>query len=126
MKNPDDRLIELASHSHPMKRPEMRRMRRMRRSVRGSGADQPRRRQPRFARELERGDSAVVVRILALLSDGAMKPALLRGAVEIKSRIHFNRYYLALMLEKGLVVRTNPEHPNSPHQEYERIRPTVR
>ena len=25
------------------------------------------------------------------------------------------------MLEKGLVVRTDPEHPNSPHQEYERI-----
>ena len=57
----------------------------------------------------------------ALLSDGAMKPAALREAVGIKSRIHFNRYYLAPMLEKGLVVRTDPEHPNSPHQEYERI-----
>ena len=45
-----------------------------------------------------------------------MKPAALREAV-IKSRIHFNRYYLAPMLEKGLVVRTDPEHPNSPHQE---------
>ena len=45
----------------------------------------------------------------------------MRAAVGIKSRIHFNRYYLAPMLEKGLVVRTDPEHPNSPHQEYERI-----
>ena len=61
-----------------------------------------------------------VERILALLSDGAMKPAALRAAVGIKSRIHFNRYCLAPMLEKGLVVRTDPEHPNSPHQEYER------
>ena len=47
-----------------------------------------------------------------------MKPEALRAAVGIKSRIHFNRYYLAPMLEKGLVVRTDPEHPNSPHQEY--------
>ncbi len=49
-----------------------------------------------------------VERILALLSDGAMKPAALRAAVGIKSRIHFNRYCLAPMLEKGLVVRTDP------------------
>ena len=80
------------------------------------GLDAPR----RFALELERGDPAVVERILALLSDGPMKPAALRAAVGIKSRIHFNRYCLAPMLEKGLVVRTDPEHPNAPHQEYER------
>ena len=43
------------------------------------------------------------------------------ATVGIKSRIHFNRYYLAPMLKKGLVVRTDPEPPNSPHQEYERI-----
>ena len=42
----------------------------------------------------------------------------LREAVGIKNRIHLNRYCLAPMLEKGLVVRTDPEHPNSPHQEY--------
>jgi hypothetical protein len=42
------------------------------------------------------------------------------AAVGIRSRIHFNRYYLAPLLEKGLIVRTDPEHPNSPHQEYER------
>ena len=81
------------------------------------GLDAPR----RFALELERGDPAVVEQILALLSEGPMKPAALRAAVGIRSRIHFNRYYLAPLLEKGLIVRTNPEHPNSPHQEYERI-----
>ena len=80
------------------------------------GLDAPR----RFALELERGDPAVVEQILALLSEGPMKPAALRAAVGIKSRIHFNRYYLAPLLEKGLIVRTDPEHPNSPHQEYER------
>ena len=74
----------------------------------------------RFALELERGHPAVVERILALLADGPMKPSALRAAVGIRSRIHFKRYYLAPMLEKGLVVRTDPEHPNSPHQEYER------
>ena len=67
--------------------------------------------------ELVRGNPAVVERILALLSDGPMKPTALREAVGIKSRIHFNRYSLAPMLEKGLVVRTDPEHPNSPLQE---------
>ena len=49
-----------------------------------------------------------------------MKPAALRAAVGIKSRIHFNRYYLAPLLGKGLIVRTDPERPNSRHQEYER------
>ena len=49
-----------------------------------------------------------------------MKPAALRAAVGIKSRMHLNRYCLAPMLEKGLVVRTDPEHPNAPHQEYDR------
>ena len=47
-----------------------------------------------------------------------MKPSALRGAVEIRSRIHFNRYCLAPMKEMGLIVRTDPDHPNSPHQEY--------
>ena len=49
-----------------------------------------------------------------------MKPAALHAAVGIKSWIHFNRYYLAPMLEKGLVVRTDPEYPNASHQD-ERI-----
>ena len=44
--------------------------------------------------------------------------ALAEAAVGIKSRIHFNQYYLPPMLKKGLVVRTDPKHPNSPHQRY--------
>ena len=46
-----------------------------------------------------------------------MKPTARREAVGIKRRIHFNQYCLAPMLEKGLVARTDPEHPNSPLQE---------
>ena len=34
------------------------------------------------------------------------------------SRIHFSRYYMTLLIEKGLVARTDPENPMSPRQEY--------
>ena len=47
-----------------------------------------------------------------------MKPAAIRKAVGMKRRIHFVRYYIAPMLEKGLIVRTDPDHPRSPRQEY--------
>ena len=47
-----------------------------------------------------------------------MRPSGLREAVGIKSRIHFLRYYMTPLLEKGLVVRTSPDHPMSPMQEY--------
>ena len=75
----------------------------------------------RVPRLLEKGSNKVAFDLLRLLADGPRRPAELRAAVGIKSRIHFNRYYLAPLLEKGLIVRTDPEHPNSPHQEYERI-----
>ena len=68
------------------------------------GLDAPR----RFALELERGNPAVVERILALLSNRPMRLAALRTAVGIKSRIHFNRYYLAPMLERGLSSERTP------------------
>ena len=71
-----------------------------------------------YSVELERGDMEVAERILGLLADGPMKPAAIRKAVGMKSRIHFIRYYIAPMLEKGLIVRTDPEHPQSPQQEY--------
>ena len=71
-----------------------------------------------YSVELERGDPKVAERILGLLADGPMKPAELREAVGIRSRIHFIRYYISPMLEKGLIVRTDPDHPNTPHQEY--------
>ncbi|MGN0852663.1 MAG: Fic family protein, partial [Kiritimatiellia bacterium] len=75
----------------------------------------------KFVIELKRGDASVVERIIGLLSEGPMKPSALRRAVGIKSRIHFNRYYLVPMLEKGLVVRTDPDHPNSPQQAYKLV-----
>ena len=34
------------------------------------------------------------------------------------SRIHFSRYYMTPLIEKGLVARTDPENPMSPRQEY--------
>ena len=47
-----------------------------------------------------------------------MPPSELREAVGIKSRIHFSRYYMTPLMEKGLVERTDPENPMSPRQEY--------
>ena len=43
---------------------------------------------------------------------------ILRKAVGIRSSIHFNRYYLSPLLGKGLIVRTDPDHPQSPQQRY--------
>ena len=44
-------------------------------------------------------------------------------AVELLRRveefsIHFNRYYLSPLLEKGVIARTDPDHPQSPQQRY--------
>ena len=69
----------------------------------------------RFALELARGDPSVVEQILALLADGPMKPAAIRKAVGMKSRIHFIRYYITPMLRRGLSsepTRTIPSHRN--------------
>ena len=35
-----------------------------------------------------------------------------------RSRIHFSRYYMTPLIEKGLVARTDPENSMSPRQEY--------
>ena len=32
--------------------------------------------------------------------------------------IHFNRYYLSPLQEKGIIARTDPDHPQSPQQRY--------
>ncbi len=45
-------------------------------------------------------------------------PSALREAVGIRSRIHFSRYYMTPLIEKGLVARTDHENPMSPRQEY--------
>ena len=69
--------------------------------------------------ELERGNPAVAERILELLAeDGPMRPSALRKAVGIRSSIHFNRYYLSPLLERGIIARTDPDHPQSPQQRY--------
>ena len=67
---------------------------------------------------LARGSEKTAKRILELLADGPMRPSALREAVAIRSRIHFSRYYLAPLLERGLVARTDPDNPMSPMQEY--------
>ena len=72
-----------------------------------------------YSVELERGNPAVAERILELLAeDGPMRPSALRKAVGIRSSIHFNRYYLSPLLEKGVIARTDPDHPQSPQQRY--------
>lgn len=71
---------------------------------------------------LERGNAAVAERILELLSGGPMMPAALRAAVGIRRRDHFNGYYIAPMLKKGLIERTNPDHPQSPQQMYRMVK----
>ena len=67
---------------------------------------------------LARGREKTARRILELLAGGPMRPSALREAVGIKSRIHFSRYYMTPLMEKGLVERTDPENPMSPRQEY--------
>ena len=47
-----------------------------------------------------------------------MSQSELREAVGIRSRIHFSRYYMTPLMEKGLVARTDPDNPMSPRQEY--------
>ena len=47
-----------------------------------------------------------------------MRPSALRKAVGIKSPIHFSRYYLRPLMEKGMIERTDPDSPKSPRQEY--------
>ena len=72
-----------------------------------------------YSVELERGNPAVAERILGLLAeDGPMRPSALRKAVGIRSSIHFNCYYLSPLLEKGVIARTDPDHPQSPQQRY--------
>ena len=71
-----------------------------------------------FSVELERGDPAVAERILELLADGPMRPSAIRKAVGIRNCTHFNRYYLSPLLGKGIIARTDPNHPQSPQQRY--------
>ena len=42
----------------------------------------------------------------------------LRTSLGIASREYFTKVYLRPLAESGLIVRTNPDHPNSPRQKY--------
>ncbi|MBR2940326.1 MAG: hypothetical protein IKC14_03345, partial [Kiritimatiellae bacterium] len=50
-----------------------------------------------------------------------MRPSALREAVGIRSRIHFSRYYMTPLMEKGMIERTDPDSPKSPRQEYKLV-----
>ena len=69
--------------------------------------------------ELERGRPEIVERILKLLESGPLRSSAIRKAVGICSGIHLSRYYLTPMMEKGLIKRTDPDHPQSPQQRYQ-------
>ena len=55
---------------------------------------------------------------VGLRTGGPVSPSALREAVGIGSRIHFSRYYMTLLLEKGMIERTDPDSPKPPRQEY--------
>jgi hypothetical protein len=40
------------------------------------------------------------------------------AVVAIRSRIHFSRYYMTPLMEKGMIERTDPDSPKSSRQEY--------
>ena len=67
---------------------------------------------------LARGSEKTAKRVLELLAEGPLRPSELRAAVGIKSPIHFSRYYLTPLMERGLVERTEPDNPMSPQQAY--------
>ena len=46
-----------------------------------------------------------------------MRPSALREAVGIRSPIHFSRYYLRPLMEKGMIERTDPDfQPRANHR----------
>ena len=51
--------------------------------------------------------------------DGAVESFSHRSRdVAIRSRIHFSRYYMTPLMEKGMIEKTDPDSPKSPRQEY--------
>ena len=65
-----------------------------------------------------KGRPEIVERILKLLESGPLRSSAIRKAVGICSGIHLSRYYLTPMMEKALIKRTDPDHPQSPQQRY--------
>lgn len=67
---------------------------------------------------IEKGDNVLAVRLLQLLQWKPQSPAYLRTSLGIASREYFTKVYLRPLAESGLIVRTDPDHPNSPRQKY--------
>ena len=88
----------------------------------------PDRRGKRFEARLEtpgyvpqviaKGDNVRAVRLLQLLQWEPKTPAYLRASLGIASREYFTKAYLRPLVETGLIVRSDPDHPNSPRQTY--------
>ena len=66
------------------------------------------------------GFSGVVVLAYAFMSNHFHIFIYVPSAEEIgsKSPIHFFRYYLRPLMDKGMIERTNPDSQKSPRQEY--------
>ena len=67
---------------------------------------------------VEKGDNILALRLLQLLQWDPRSPAYLRTTLGIASREYFTKAYLRPLTESGLIVRTDPDHPNSPRQKY--------
>ena len=67
---------------------------------------------------VEKGDNVRAVRLLQLLQWERKSPAYLRTTLGIASREYFTKAYLRPLTEAGLIVRSDPWHPNSPQQKY--------
>ena len=55
---------------------------------------------------------------MQLLQWEPRSPTYLRTTLGIASREYFTKVYLRSLMEAGLIVRSDPGHPNSPQQKY--------
>jgi len=65
-----------------------------------------------------KGDNVRAVRLMQLLQWELKSPAYLRTTLGIASREYFTKAYLRPLTEAGLIMRSDPEHPNSPRQKH--------
>ena len=62
--------------------------------------------------------AAFVISCPLLLSGATFYASPSEGIASEKSLLIHSRHYITLLIEKGLVARTDPENPMSPRQEY--------
>lgn len=67
---------------------------------------------------VSKGDNVRAVRLMQLLQWEPKSPAYLRTTLGTASREYFTKVYLRPLTEAGLIMRSDPEHPNSPRQKY--------